>query len=317
MEKENHMTVSGRDAYRDELIALAGQNEQIICFEADLGGHAHPFEKKYPARFFNAGIAELATLDIAAGMAEAGFVPFFSSFAPFIALRAAEGIKLNMGYMGKNIKIVAPYGGVSGAWFGTTHHSLEDYGIVRTFPNIKIACPHGEIETRKVIRDAATSKSPYYVRLGRNGVFESLSSDHDNLSNWIIWQDKENSNAEVCLVSIGETGTEICKKLFNKEQKIIHAHLVYADDDSLEIYSKQLRSVANKFLVVEEHRSASSVASALALMMTDRIVVSANCGKNWPCFGGDHEDVLEELGLTLEIAQKTLEILTKSTYGGI
>ena len=102
---------SGRGAYRDELFRLARRDDRILSVEADLGSGSSSFRKSFPDRFLNLGIAETAAIDVAVGLAAGGFVPFFSTFAPFATQRAAESIKLGLGYMGANVKIAAPYGG--------------------------------------------------------------------------------------------------------------------------------------------------------------------------------------------------------------
>ncbi|WP_238189651.1 transketolase [Paenibacillus sp. L3-i20] len=307
-------TKSGRDSYKDELAKLASDNEQIICIEADLGGKDHPFQLQHPDRFFNLGIAELAGIDVAAGLAEAGYVPFFSTFASFAALRAAESIKLTMGYMGKNVKVVAAYGGVSGGWFGTTHHALEDIAVVQSFQNIRIACPHGEEETRKVIQEAAISDEPYYIRLSRNDAFESLFRQDDTpCSDIIVDGNKRADSFRLCVISVGEQATELCKQIIQWDDSIVHVHVVYVDTASLKSYVEQLRTLTDRFLVVEEHRATGGTASYLALLLPDKQVYAHHCGEHWPIYGGTHKDVLSYLGFGLEPLQQQIRDIVGGT----
>ncbi|OAB33969.1 transketolase [Paenibacillus glacialis] len=303
------MSISGRESYKDELTKLAFENERIICIEADLGGKKHPFEQSHPDRFFNLGIAELASIDIAAGLAEAGFIPFFSTFSSFAALRAAESIKLAMGYMEKNMKIVAAYGGVSGGWFGTTHHCLEDIAIIQTFQNIRIACPHGEIETRQVIREAAQSQEPYYIRLARNAVYDSLDRAEESSCRELLIEGAERANAKLCLISVGEEATELCKTILQENDSVVHAHVCYVDLKSLKSYIDELKQISDTFLVVEEHRATGSSASALALLMPECKVYSHDCGEKWPMYGGTHQDVLDYLGFGLAHLQQQIHFI--------
>lgn len=309
MEGEFIMTKkSGRDAYKDELTTLASSNDQIVCIEADLGGKNHPFGQQHPQRFFNLGIAELAGIDMAAGLAEAGYVPFFSTFASFAALRAAESIKLTMGYMGKNVKVVAAYGGVSGGWFGTTHHALEDIAVLQSFQNIRIACPHGEQETRRVIREAAASEEPYYIRLSRNDAFDSLDrAEDESCRNLIIEGGARTARSKLCLISVGEQATELCMRIVQEDDTIVHAHLCYVDIQSLKPYIQPLSGLADQFLVVEEHRATGSIASYLALLLPKHQVHSHHCGENWPIYGGTHAEVLDYLGFGFEPLQQQIQ----------
>ncbi|MDR7275431.1 transketolase family protein [Catenuloplanes atrovinosus] len=291
------MTLSGRAAYRDELTRLAAEDERIVCLEADLGGRGHPFQQAFPDRFFNVGIAEGAMIDMAAGLAAAGFRPFVSTFAPFAALRAAESIKLAMGYYGAGITVVAPYAGVSGAWFGTTHHCLEDVAVLSAMPGITIAAPYGEREMRAVIRRAARTGAPHYVRTGRNAAPESLPWQGEEPPP-VVWDDDGAAPGRVCLVSVGEVGTELCLAVRRERPDLPHAHLCYLDRGNLSTAAAELSRRYERFVVVEEHRPGGGTASALALLMPGREVRSADAGDRWPSHGGSHEDVLTELGLT-------------------
>ncbi|MFD7659507.1 transketolase family protein, partial [Actinosynnema sp. NPDC059797] len=268
---------SGRDAYRAELTALARSDLRLLCLEADLGGRGHPFAQEHPERFFNLGIAEAAMIDMAAALAVAGYRPFVSTFAPFAVLRAAESVKLGMGYLGAGVVLVAPYAGVSGAWFGTTHHCLEDLAVVQSFPGITIAAPVGEEEMRAVIRHAAASSGPFYVRTGRNAALTSAPFDGDVPPpvNWV-----STGPPVVCLVSVGETGTELALAAA-AQRSVAHAHLCFVDYASLTAAAPELAARHRRFVVVEEHRPTGGVASTLALLLPHREVVGVNAGTAW------------------------------------
>ncbi|MEJ2853386.1 MULTISPECIES: transketolase family protein [unclassified Saccharothrix] len=288
--------LSGREAYRAELTELARHDPRLVCFEADLGGRKHPFAQEHPNRFFNLGIAEATMIDMAAGLASAGYRPFVSTFAPFATLRAAESMKLSMGYLGAGVVVVAPYAGVSGAWFGTTHHCLEDLAVVQSFPGITIAAPYGEAETRAVIRAAAAGSGPFYVRTGRTAAAVSLPFDGElPLVNWA-----DTGSSDVCVVSVGEVGTSLALAACEQRPELGHAHLCFVDHASLTAVAEQLRgSRYSRFVVVEEHRPTGGVASTLALLMPEVAVVGVNAGVEWPSEGGTHDEVLAGLGLDL------------------
>ncbi|MEQ0564847.1 hypothetical protein ABJI51_37705 [Amycolatopsis sp. NEAU-NG30] len=289
--------LSGRDAYRAELTALAAADPRILCLEADLGGRGHPFAEAHPDRFFNLGIAEGAMIDMATGLASAGFRPFVSTFAPFAALRAAESIKLGLGYLGAGVVVVAPYAGVSGAWFGTTHHCLEDFAVLQSFPGIVIAAPYGEEETRAIVREAAASDRPYYVRTGRNAAYRGLLRPGEPVPP-VTWAGDGVPDG-VCLVSVGEVGTELCLQAREQRPDLGHAHLCRVDAGHLTEAASLLRSRFRRFVVVEEHRPAGGVASSLALALPDAQVHGVGAGNRWPSHGGSHEEVLTALGLDL------------------
>ncbi|MBT2478730.1 transketolase family protein [Streptomyces sp. ISL-94] len=301
------MTVlSGRDAYRDELTRLAETDPAIVCLEADLGGKGHPFQTAHPDRFFNIGIAEGAMVDMATGLAAAGYKPFVSTFAPFAALRAAESLKLTLGYLGAGVTVVAPYAGVSGAWFGTTHHCLEDLAVLRSIPGVTIAAPYGEAEMRAVIRTAVESGRPHYIRTGRNAGYESLPWDGDALPlvNW----DHPGEPGEPCLVSVGEEGTRLALAARTVRPQTAHAHLAHLDHAHLAPAAAELAQRHTHFVVVEEHRAEGGVAEALALLLPQCRVTGVNAGHDWPVQGGDHHEVMGQLGLDLPAVLSALNL---------
>ncbi|MFI0153960.1 transketolase family protein [Streptomyces lydicus] len=290
------MTLSGRDAYRDELTTLAAEDASLVCLEADLGGKNHPFQTAHPDRFFNVGIAEGAMVDMAAGLAAGGYKPFVSTFAPFAALRAAESLKLTLGYLNAGVTVVAPYAGVSGAWFGTTHHCLEDLAVLRSVPGVTIAAPFGEAEMRAVVRSAARSGRPHYIRTGRNATYASLplAGTELPLVNWEFLADSD----DVCLVSVGEEGTRLSLAA-RAATGASHAHLVYLDHEHLTEAAAELARRHSRFVVVEEHRSQGGVAEALALLLPRCEVTAVGAGQGWPSTGGDHHEVMAALGFDL------------------
>ncbi|MGW7286566.1 transketolase [Streptomyces sp. NPDC054847] len=291
------MTLSGRDAYRDELTGLAADDDSIVCLEADLGGKGHPFQAAHPERFFNLGIAEGAMVDMAAGLAAGGLKPFASTFAPFAALRAAESLKLTLGYLSAGVTVVAPYAGVSGAWFGTTHHCLEDLAILRSVPGVTIAAPYGEAEMRAVVRAAVRSGKPHYIRTGRNAAYDSIdwTGEQPPLVNWEFRSGPE----EVCLVSVGEEGTRLAMAARPAVPGAAHAHLVYLDHEHLTLAAAELARHHRRFVVIEEHRGQGGIAEGLALLMPRCEVTSVSADQSWPYRGGDHEEVMAALGLDL------------------
>lgn len=296
--------LSGRDAYRAELTSLAGVDPSILCLEADLGGKDHPFAAAYPARFRNVGIAEGAMIDMAAALAVAGFRPFVSTFATFAAMRAAESLKLSLGYLGAPVTVVAPYAGVTGGWFGTTHHCLEDLAVVGALPGIAIAAPYGEQETRAVIREQARGDRPAYVRLGRNGAFDSLPWDGDTVPP-VVWQGPARSG-DRCLVSAGEYGTELCVAAVAAEPGVPHAHLCWLDEPHLYQAAAELAGF-RELVVVEDHRGWGGAASALARILPATSIRSV-APSGWPAHGGSAAEVAAELGLDLPAVLRALAL---------
>jgi len=172
--------IATRDAYGEALAELGAENENIVALDADLSGSTKTgvFAKKFPARFFNMGIAEANMVGTAAGLASVGKIPFLSTFAIFAAGRAWEQIRQSVAYPKANVKIVATHGGVTVGEDGGSHQSVEDIAIMRAIPNMTVLVPADGEETKGAIRAAAAYKGPVYIRLGRNKVANVFPAGH-------------------------------------------------------------------------------------------------------------------------------------------
>ena len=164
-----HEMISTRVAYGEALAALGEINEKVVVLDADLA-HATmtaTFEKKFPERFFNAGIAEANMIDMGAGLSTMGYIPFCSTFAIFGAGRAFEQVRNGIAYPGLNVKLGMTHAGITLGEDGGSHESIEDIALMRVIPGMTILSPCDAKETRKAVEAAAQIEGPVYLRLAR------------------------------------------------------------------------------------------------------------------------------------------------------
>lgn len=156
-----------RGCYGQVLLELAKKNEGIVALSADLltSSGLSPFQRHYPKRAFNVGIAEQNLIMVAAGLAEQGFVPFASSFAPFISARALDQIRMNLGYMGHPVKLVGLGSGVSLGLLGASHFGLEDVSIISLVPGMEIYSPACPFEILTCLQGVSETHRPAYIKL--------------------------------------------------------------------------------------------------------------------------------------------------------
>lgn len=128
--------IATRNAYGEALVEIGAKYPQVVVLDADLAGStmSKGFQKAYPDRFFDCGIAEGNMTDIAAGMATCGLKPFTNTFAIFAAGRAYEMVRNSIAYPGLNVTVVGSHGGLSVGEDGATHQSIEDFSLMRTIP---------------------------------------------------------------------------------------------------------------------------------------------------------------------------------------
>lgn len=114
--------IATRAAY-GEALAEFGADERIVVLDADLSKSTKTdvFQKKYPDRHLNMGIAEANMMCTAAGLASCGKIVFASSFAIFAAGRAFEMVRNSICYPNLNVKIGATHAGISVGEDGASH----------------------------------------------------------------------------------------------------------------------------------------------------------------------------------------------------
>ncbi len=153
-----------------ETLAEMGVNDpRIVVLDGDLGNstRADIFEKAFPHRFFQMGIAEQNMLGVAAGMATIGYVPFISTLAAFAVARALDPIRVLIAQPELNVKITGAYSGLLAGKTGKTHISFDDLAVMRALGNMTVVAPVDETETRQAIRAIVDYEGPVYLRLTR------------------------------------------------------------------------------------------------------------------------------------------------------
>lgn len=155
--------------FGEELADLADRDTRIAVLTADLAtaNRATDFAARHPDRFFNMGIAEKGMITTAAGIASCGFVPFAATFASFSALLCAEQIRTSCAYPRMPVRIVGHHSGMSMGFYGTSHHALEDLGVLRTFAELTVVCATDANHLRAVLRASVDHPGAMYIRLGR------------------------------------------------------------------------------------------------------------------------------------------------------
>ena len=159
-----------RNTFIKSLIKEAKTNKNIVLLVGDVGySVVEEFQKNYPDRFFNAGIAEQNMASMAAGLASSGFHVFIYSIANFPTFRCAEQIRNDIGYHNLPVTIVSVGAGVAYGSLGYSHHAIQDLGLMRLFPEFLIATPGDPIETAACLKYIFRNPSPSYLRLKKAG----------------------------------------------------------------------------------------------------------------------------------------------------
>ena len=170
-----------REAYGETLVELVNEGMNIVAVDADLAGSTKTgvLGKAYPDRLVDVGIAEQDMMDVAAGLSLTGRIAFTGSFAVFGTGRCYDQIRNTVCDSNLNVKVCPTHAGITVGEDGATHQSLEDVGMMRMLPNMRVLVPADYRAAKAAIRIAAETLGPFYVRMGRHPVPEVYNADSD------------------------------------------------------------------------------------------------------------------------------------------
>jgi transketolase len=169
-----------RTVFGNTLVELGMDCEDLVVLDADLNTSSKTviFQKRFPNRFIQVGIAEQNMFGIAAGLALLGFIPFPSTFAAFCARRALDQIGISICYPRLNVKIPGSYPGIPTSRAGASHNAIEDIAAMRALPNMRVADPGDSADLRAVMRAAVATDGPVYFRVTRLTLPDLFGADH-------------------------------------------------------------------------------------------------------------------------------------------
>lgn len=163
-----------REAYGETLVELVGEGLNVVAVDADLAGSTTTGKlgAACPGRLVDVGIAKQDMVGVAAGLSLTGRIVFTGSFAVFGTGRCYDQIRNTVCDSDLDVKVCPTHSGITVGEDGATHQSLEDIGMMRALPNMRVLVPADYRAAKAAIRIAATNEGPFYVRLGRHKVPE-------------------------------------------------------------------------------------------------------------------------------------------------
>ncbi|MDD3917333.1 MAG: transketolase C-terminal domain-containing protein [Synergistaceae bacterium] len=308
------MLMNLRAAYGEALLALAGENKNVVALDADLCGSTQSVvvEKNYPERYFEMGIGEQNMISVAAGLALTGKIPFAHSFSVFATGRPFDQIRQSVCLPNLNVKIVGSSCGLSDFGDGATHQSFEDLATMRVLPHMTVLCPADGIEVKWAVRAAAAVDGPVYIRLNRN----DLPVLFDEKTSFEIGKPlvvKEGN--DVALVCTGTMTSIALDAAALLEQQGISARVVHLGTIK-PLCGKSLREALGNvrgIVSCEEHTIYGGLGSAVAEALCEAplpmkmVGIQDRYGQSAVCY----EELLECYGLTKEAVAKAAEALLK------
>ncbi|GBF22632.1 transketolase, C-terminal subunit [Candidatus Gastranaerophilus sp. (ex Termes propinquus)] len=296
---------SPRTAYGNTLVDIGAKNKDIVVLDADLSCSTQTcmFAKAYPDRFFNVGIAEQDLMGTAAGLATVGKTPFVSTFAMFATARCLDQIRNSICYSNLNVKIVATHGGVTVGEDGASHQALEDVAYMRAIPDMTVIVPADYTEVEQVIKYAANTYGPMYIRISRTNLKTIFDEKTYNFSPDKAVKIQE--GADVTIVTNGETLIEVidCAQMLKNvgiEADVLHIPVIKPFGAQKDVISSALKT--KKVVTVENHSIIGGLGSLVCETLSEHCPTQTlRIGTN-DVFGqsGEQRALMEHYGLTGE-----------------
>jgi transketolase len=251
-------------------LELVKKNNNFIILTSDVSTSAglDRFRKTFPSNYVDVGIAEQNLIGVASGLASENFKVFTTTFAPFQTLRCCEQIKVNLGYMKKNVTMVGLASGLALGPLGFTHACIEDVGVIRSIPNITIISPADCFELVKTLEALMNYEKPCYVRVtGGSNNPRVYNSDYK----FEIGKSVElKSGNEFTLFCTGPTVYNCLEAAKILEEKnvsvsVVNIHTIKPIDEK--IILEKIKINKNIF-TVEEHNIVGGLGSAVAEVMS-------------------------------------------------
>ena len=170
--KDAHVYSHYKEAVIGSIVDLAAEHDDVVFLDADLSSciGSTTFQKAYPERFFNCGIAEANMAGIAAGLSSMGFVPFIHSFGCFASRRAYDQLFISVGYTHQRVIIIGSDPGITAQYNGGTHMPFEDIALMRQIPGLSIVEPSDAQSLYSLTRQVYESGASAYIRTPRKGI---------------------------------------------------------------------------------------------------------------------------------------------------
>ncbi|MFJ9216981.1 transketolase [Streptomyces sp. NPDC102383] len=261
-------TVRAEDIYREELAGVGAEDGRVVCVEALLGSARHPFETAHPDRFFQLGSVESAMVTMVEGLVTAGFRVFVCGLGPTTNIGAARLPRLALAYLKAGASVVVP------------DAQVDPTELPRT-PRVQIAEPCGVREIKAVVRGAARSGRPYYIRIGSGAPVDVASdwADRGDDIPSVVWDagggPARRVGGGVCLVSVGGDGTRLALEVRDRFESAAHGHLVYLDDSHLVAAAGELARHYDRFVVLGGDVGPAGVRQRLSELMPGCEVLGA------------------------------------------
>ncbi len=294
---------------------LAKTNKNIFLLTGDLGFKLFDdFKKKFPKRFFNIGVAEANIISIAAGLSLSGKNVYCYSIAPFLIMRAFEQVRVDICFQNLNIKLLGSGGGLNYGLEGMTHHTIEDFAIMKALPNMTVIAPGDIKEVEAIAKESVKYQGPIYIRLPK----QSNKSVYKNNPKIKIGKGEiVELGKNICLIATGSMlnhANIVSEKLKKVKIKptLISIHTIKPLDENL---IKKISKTYKYIFVIEEHSLIGGLGTSIAEILLENkfkgIFKKIALPDKYSCYIGHLPYLYDKYGLSSEKIYKKISNVIK------
>ena len=294
---------SQRTAFAEALVELGKESKDVVVLGADLScsTKTSEFDKLFPERFYNAGIAEQNMMGMAAGLAMSGKTVIASTFAVFATGRVYDQIRQSIAYPNLNVKIVATHAGITVGGDGASHQITEDIALMRVLPNMTVVVPADGPETYKAVKAAVAFEGPMYIRLGRaNMPVITKKDDHFTIGKATVVR----KGKDVTLVGTGVMVSKCLEAALELEKEGIHARVI--NMSTIKKIDKAMIIKAARetgaMVTAEEHNVTMGMGDAVAKVLVENVHIPMKKVGIPDLFGesGNSDELMDRYGLNVK-----------------
>lgn len=258
--------------FGNKLVEMAEKNEKIVAITASMkdGTGLTKFQKQFPKRFFDIGIAEQHAITLAAGMATQGLIPVVPIYSSFYQ-RAYDQVIHDIAIQNLHVVLCVDRAGIVGA-DGETHQGLLDMAFFRIVPNLTIMAPKDFREFEDMLEFAINYNGPIVIRYPRGGEDKNVKFEkHEKIETGkaeIIKDFKKDNNKnqkKITIIAIGKMVSRAMNVAKSEEKVgndvcIINARFLKPLDK--ESILKRLKQ-SNKVIIIEDGTRINGLSTAV------------------------------------------------------
>lgn len=263
--------LGARSVIGSTLAELGETHDNLWVITPDIGATLVEFRDKFPERFLDVGLAEQASVGIAAGLAYDGNIPVVSGMLPFLSMRALEQIRTDVCYPNLPVKIIGTHGGLVGNG-GSTHYAVEDLALMCALTNMTVTSIGDPLLVGEILRQSMSMRGPIYIRLAvgkKDKVLYEPGQHEVRIGKGIVAR----AGSDVTLLTHGTTVAQALDAAEELERegasvRVVDMFTLKPIDE--ELIAQCAEETGGRFVVLEDHLAYGGLATRIADVVADR-----------------------------------------------